>query len=270
MTRKKTVFLGLGIVGGALGACAAVKDSVAAVGGAVFGCAAAVVGLTWWFGKKSRGRRTVRVDELPEPLTVGKVLYEAEGEDPVLDWTQFERYQNPNDLSVADGCMVFRNPVRSDDEWDYVYLDPVRYSFRDCAWTVKFRRNTTFREYAFNFRYQDFDNRYRYRFEDDKIFFDKKVAGVWTNNIASCPFAMMIGEWYDLRIDVAKSLCRCYVNGELRMENTDTDLDWGSICIILWEDDGETPIAAEIGASQVRELILENGGAGLSFGREKL
>lgn len=255
MTKKQVAVSILAVVGVSLGIWGALRDLGAAAAGWVGGaCVGAGAGLVFRATGRKRGHGVVRVDGMPEPLTTGKVVYEARGGDPLFDWKQFGQYQKPEDLRVVDGYVAFSTPVRSRDDWDYVYLDPARYGFRGCAWSLKFRRNTTFREYAFNFRYQDFDNRYRYRFEDDKIFFDKKVSGIWTNNIASCPFPMKLGEWYDLRIDVVKSLCRCYVNGELRMENTDTDLDWGSVCIILWEDDGETPISADVSKSEVFEI----------------
>lgn len=260
---KKLVVVGLLMAAGVAGVVYGVGGSSrGAIPGIIGGCClGAGAGLLREVMMSKRNRRVVRTDVLPEPLVCGRVLYEATVENPLAEWKSFDRYQRAEDVRVVDGWMQFSNPVRSSDEWDYIYLDAERYGFRDCSWSLRFRRHTTFREYAFNFRYQDFDNRYRYRFEDDKIFFDKKVAGVWTNNIASCPFPMISGQWYDLRIDAARSLSRCYVDGELRMENVDTDLEWGSVCIILWEDDGETPISAEIGVSVVRELetVCEKG-----------
>lgn len=257
MKKKSLVFVVLIVVGITLVVHGLSRNSGGVIPGVAGGCCLGAAAFLLGEAMRRRGgRHVVRIDVLPEPLVHGPVLYEATVENPLAEWKSFERYQRAEDVRVVEGCMQFSNPVRSSDEWDYVYLDPERYGFRDCSWVLKFRRHTTFREYAFNFRYQDFDNRYRYRFEDDKIFFDKKVSGVWTNNIASCPFPMILGQWYDLRIDAAASLSRCYVDGELRMENVDTDLEWGSVCIILWEDDGETPISAEIGISVVRELEM--------------
>ncbi len=252
--------LGLGVVM-AVGVAGIVYGLVGDPGSEVFGviggfCTGASASMLREVVARRGNRIVVRTDVLPEPLVCGRVLYEATAENPLAEWESFERYQRAEDVRVVEGCMKFSNPVRSSDEWDYIYLDPERYRFQDCSWALRFRRHTTFREYAFNYRYQDFDNRYRYRFEDNKIFFDKKVAGIWTNNIASCPFPMALGQWYELRIDAAGSLSRCYVDGELRMENVDTDLEWGSVCIILWEDDGETPISAEVGVSVVRELEI--------------
>jgi hypothetical protein len=135
-----------------------------------------------------------------------------------------------------------------------VYLDPKEYAWADYSWQTKFRRMTPFQEYAFNFRYVDFDNRYRYRFEDDLLFFDSKIGGKWRAH-ARMPFPMAMGAWYDLRIDTRKDRHRCYANGMLMMENRHPTIRSGSISIILWEIDGATDAVAEVGPSIVRRLL---------------
>ena len=195
-----------------------------------------------------------RTEYLSEPLILGELIYKTDGAAPLKDWMKHETYQKPTQISVVGDSLRFVNPPQTVDEWDYIFLNPERYRWADFSWNLKFRRETRFREFAFNFRYQDFDNRYRYRFEDDKIFFDKKVRGNWFNNIASVPFPVQMGRWYDLRIDAYATHFRCYVDGRLCLENSDTDLADGSISLILWEDDGRTEIIAEIGPSAVYEL----------------
>jgi hypothetical protein len=195
-----------------------------------------------------------RTDALTEPLALGHLLFQSDRADPVAQWKLHEEYQIREEITAHDGTLRFSTPAETADEWAYVYLDPRDYPWKDFSWQFKVKRETRFREFAFNFRYQDFDNRYRYRFEDDKLYFDKKVRGEWYNNISSILFPMPLGQWHQVRIDVCASLFRCYVDSRLLLENVDTDLATGSICVILWEDDGRTPILAEVGPMNVYSL----------------
>ena len=140
------------------------------------------------------------------------------------------------------------------DEWAYIYLDPQKYNWDNYTWQMKFRRMTPFQEYAFNFRYVDFDNRYRYRFEDDLLFFDSKISGKWACH-GRMPFPMAMGAWYDLRIDTRGDQHRCYVNGMLLMENKQGAIPRGSISIILWEIDNKTDCIADVGPMLVKRLV---------------
>lgn len=193
-----------------------------------------------------------RVDYLPLNLVESKQLFkDVDG----AEWLLMKPYQDKKDLTINKTHILFNTLAETEDEWDYLYLDTQKYQWKNYSWHFKMVRYTDFREFAFNFRNQDFDNRYRYRFEDDKIFFDKKVKGMWTNNIASIPFKMEPSQSYDVKIDSYASLFRCWVDGKLMLENVDTDLASGSISIILWEDDGKTDIKADVYDNYVVELL---------------
>lgn len=183
----------------------------------------------------------------------GEVLFAGDTVHPEKQWIYHEQYQDPAELTFTNGSMHFDVKAASADEWAYIYLDPQKYSWEDYSWQTRFRRGTPFQEYAFNFRYMDFDNRYRYRFEDDLLFFDSKILGKWKCH-ARLPFPMAMGAWYDLRIDTRGDRHRCYVNGMLMMENRQGAIRKGSISIILWEIDNVTDCVAEIGPSVVRRL----------------
>jgi len=189
-----------------------------------------------------------------ESWPVGKILFQSDGEQPEKQWVYHEEYQDPTELNFDRGSMSFHVRATTLDEWAYIYLDPQQHSWVDYSWQTKFRRMTPFQEYAFNFRYVDFDNRYRYRFEDDLLFFDSKIRGKWRGH-ARMPFPMAMGAWYDLRIDTRKDCHRCYVNGMLMMENREGSIPRGSISIILWEIDGVTDCVAEVGPSTVKSLV---------------
>ena len=183
-----------------------------------------------------------------------EVLFRGETEHPERQWVFHPEYQDMAELTFANGVMHFDVKAATTDEWAYIYLDPQQYNWTDYSWQMKFRRMTAFQEYAFNFRYLDFDNRYRYRFEDDLLFFDSKIRGTWCCH-ARMPFPMAMSAWYDLRIDTRGDLHRCYVNGMLMMENRQGAIPRGSISIILWEIDNVTDCVAEVGPSLVKRLL---------------
>jgi hypothetical protein len=189
-----------------------------------------------------------------ETWAEGEVLFQSDTEHPERQWDYHPEYQDPTELTFANGNMNFHVKAATSDEWAYVYLDPSKYSWEDYSWQVKFRRMTPFQEYAFNFRYVDFDNRYRYRFEDDLLFFDSKIRGKWQCH-ERMVFPMAMGAWYDLRIDTRGDRHRCYINGMLMMENRQAAIRRGSISIILWEIDSTTDCIAEVGPSVVRRLV---------------
>lgn len=184
----------------------------------------------------------------------GKVLFCADSPESSKEWIHHPQYQDPSELRFNKGTMHFEVKAATADEWAYIHLDPRKYNWGDYSWQMKFRRMTAFQEYAFNFRYLDFDNRYRYRFEDDLLFFDSKIRGKWTCH-RRMPFPMVMGAWYDLRIDTRGDRHRCYVNGTLMMENREGSIRRGSISIILWEVDNVTNCVAEVGPALVRELV---------------
>lgn len=171
-------------------------------------------------------------------------------------WLLDETYQSDKNLRFDNKHIYFNHLDVTADDWDYISIDPNRHQWVNYSWEFDIKRKSEFREFAFNFRNLDFDNRYRYRFEDNKIFFDKKVHGQWTNNIASIEYPIALDKQYHVRIDVVDSIMRCYVDGVLKLENVDTDIASGSIAIILWEDDGQTNIEAEVSNNVVHRLII--------------
>jgi len=188
---------------------------------------------------------------LPLNLIESRLLFEeVDGK----EWVSMMPYQDKKDITYSKKHILFNTKAETTDEWDYIYLDPDKYQWKNYSWQFKIIRFSEFREFAFNFRYQDFDNRYRYRFEKNKIFFDKKIEGIWSNNIASTPFKMELTKTYKVKIDSNDSVFRCWVDGKLMLENVDTDIPSGSVSIILWEDNGRTDISADVYDNRVVEL----------------
>ena len=170
-----------------------------------------------------------------------------------------DNFQGPADeLSFAeDGTIYFKGRAKTSDEWIYLYLDPEQYAWDNYSWQFRMRRDTAFKEFQLGFRYQDFYNRYRYRFENDHIYFDKVVRARFFNAFGAVPFRMTLGAWYDVRIDVFKNNFRCYVDGVLMLDDYDFQncFHIGSIAIILWEPNGITDIRAAVGPISVHNLV---------------
>lgn len=174
-----------------------------------------------------------------------------------LDVIDDQQYITEEVSSLKDGTMKFDGKTETNDEWIYLFLDPVKYQWDNYSWRFSICRRTYFKEFQFGFRYQDFYNRYRYRLQDGHIYFDKVVNGKFYNAFGVAPFHMDLGVWYDISIDVYKNNFRFYVNGVLMLSDFDFVKNFakGSIAIILWENDGMTDIKASVGPMSVHKLV---------------
>jgi len=170
-------------------------------------------------------------------------------------WLLDDIYQQKENVNFNNSQIHFKNLKVTNDDWNYISIDPKKNNWTNYSWEFDIKRMTRFREFAFNFRNVDFDNRYRYRFEDDKLFFDKKIKGQWINNISSVNYPIALDKSYHVTIKVIDSIMRCYVDNVLILENVDTDIPAGTIAIILWEDDGKTNIEAEVSNNIVHALL---------------
>ncbi len=159
-------------------------------------------------------------------------------------------------IVTEDGSMIFNGKATTNDEWFYLYLDPKKYEWSNYSWQFNIRRDTDFKELQFGIRYRDFYNRYRYRFENNRLYFDKVVRGEFLNGFNVVPFRMELGTWYAIRIDAYYNTFRLYVDGVLVSNDHDFDgyFPIGSIAIILWENDGKTDIKASLGAMSITEI----------------
>jgi hypothetical protein len=172
-----------------------------------------------------------------------------------------QRNDDPQELTdevefLEDGAIRFDGRTKSSEEWLYLHLDPKRYAWNDYRMEFRFKRETGFRELQFGFRYQDFYSRYRYRFENNKIFFDKVIRGRFYNGLSAVPFKMESGKYYKITIDVFGNRFRCLVDDRLMSEDFDIANDFakGSAAIILWENDSRTDITGTLRAFKVHGL----------------
>lgn len=157
---------------------------------------------------------------------------------------------------IDNGEIEVNGETKTNDEWVYLYLDSNDYNWRNFSWQFSVCRESFFRELQFGFRYKDFYNRYRFRFENNRIFFDEVRKGTFYNNIASVKFPMELGVWYDVRIDIFGNNFKLYVDGNLKMNEYDFKnyFEEGSIALILWEDKEMYDIKCKFGPMHIYSL----------------
>jgi pyruvyl transferase EpsI len=169
-------------------------------------------------------------------------------------WRPVAPYQQAAHVRAERAMIVFEGQAATDDEWCYLSAQDGHQRWGDLVWTIEVCKYTDFREFAFNFRCGDFDNRYRYRFEAGRLYFDKRLAGRWYNHLSSVPFNMVTQVWYRLRIEASGDLFSCFVDDDLIMQNADPDLAMGGVAVVLWESDGKTVLNGAIRNAAIREL----------------
>lgn len=174
-----------------------------------------------------------------------------------------DNHQKPTGEVVlgSDGSVEADVAARTQQEWVWLHLDPAEHSWRDVRWEFTVRRDTNFRELQFGFRYVDFYNRYRFRHEDGHLHFDIVVNGRFENSVTRVPFEMTLGRDYRWVIGVQDNRFVLWIDDELLMDEVDGRrlFPRGSIAVILWENDGQTPIRASVREMRVIELAPEEG-----------
>src|SRR5690606_29253423 len=98
---------------------------------------------------------------------------------------------------------------------------------------------------------------YRFRHEDQTMFFDVVTNGKFCNGCAQQPFFMELGRDYHVEIKAMGRHFVIYIYGIQVISAVDPNNTFpeGSIAVILWEDDGETPISTCIDQIKSIELI---------------
>ena len=193
--------------------------------------------------------------------TWDRIVHRFEDRKRLLNNLPIERNDDPLELTdevkfMEDGTIELNRKTESDEEWLYLHLDPQQFPWDNYKMTFQFKRETEFRELQFGFRYQDFYNRYRYRFERNRIFFDKVINGRFYNGLNETHFPMQLGRFYKVTIEVFKNRFKCFVDDQLKSTDIDFSKDFpkGPVAIILWENDSSTDIKGTLHSLQVRGL----------------
>ena len=197
-------------------------------------------------------------------------VYRNEDWGRVVDrWEHRRALQQGEALLVEDleqrpavGVRVVPDSIRAAVEaggrerWVYLYIDPQQNLWRDFRWSFRARRGSEFRELQFGFRYVDFYNRYRFRHQDDCLYFDIVCNGAFYNSIQRIPFVMNLGQDYFFEIEARGNRFTLTVDGVLSIDERDSLnlFPRGSAAVILFQDDGRSPIAASIEDIRVVEI----------------
>lgn len=163
---------------------------------------------------------------------------------------------SPEVICGADGSIRADVAPNTQQEWVWLHLDPGQNSWRNFRWEFTVRRDTDFRELQFGFRYVDFYNRYRFRYEDGRLHFDIVVNGMFWNSLSSVPFRMEPGREYRWRIEALDHRFTLAIDGQTLLDEIDRKrlFPRGSIAVIFWEDDAATPIRASINDHRAVEI----------------
>lgn len=161
-------------------------------------------------------------------------------------------------IALADHAISADVPADGAERWAYLFLDPRRHNWRNIRWSFTARRDSAFRELQFGFRYIDFYNRYRFRHEADHFHFDIVHNGVFYNDVGKAPCVMAPGRDYHIQIDVCDQRFHLAVDGETILDEVDALglFPAGSVAIILWQNDGSTPIRTAIRDIHIEALAL--------------
>lgn len=172
--------------------------------------------------------------------------------------TKIDNDEVPGDGVEMDdsGNLNVNHLATGEDKWVYFYLKPDEHIWRNFEWSFYVKRMSNFRELQFGFRYRDFYNRYRFRHENGRLFFDKVLNGQFQNNIRNKKFVMELNKEYEFKIISFDYYFALLIDGHTYLEAFDFEKSFkeGSIALILWEDNGKIPIHATIRGQQVHEI----------------
>ena len=168
------------------------------------------------------------------------------------------RQHQPTDGRVrcdADGAVAVDAPARGPQHWHWLHLPAEQHVWRDYVWRLTVTRHTDFRELQLAFRYVDFFNRYRFRYEAGAFHFDVVHRGRFENSRLRAGFDWPAGRSHDLEIVVRGPRFVLKVDGVVLLDASDgaERFAYGPIGVIFWEDDGATPIRVDVSNQRVTE-----------------
>jgi len=163
----------------------------------------------------------------------------------------------PDDVKIANDAISVVTGENNRDRWVYCFLNPLDFIWHNFSWKFNVRRCTNFRELQFGFRYRDFYNRYRFRHEDDFLYFDKVLNGRFLNGLASRSFKMDMMRAYAFEIKCIENVFTLFIDGNEMLSFVDCEdvFTHGSIALIFWEDDMKTPIVVDVFGITVSSFV---------------
>ncbi len=155
----------------------------------------------------------------------------------------------------GDGRIAVDRLAATRQNWVWLHLPAEQHVWRDYQWDLRVTRHTDFRELQLAFRYVDFYNRYRFRYESGAFHFDVVHHGRFENSRLRADFTMEAGREYALQIVVRGNRFVLRVDGTVVLDAVDKRdrFAYGPVAVIFWEDDGQTPIRADVSGQRVTE-----------------
>lgn len=165
------------------------------------------------------------------------------------------RWENPETLSVDV-------PASRADRWIYLYLNPTEHLWRDFRWEFVVSLDSDFQELQFGFRYIDFYNRYRIRYEGGYFCYDVVLNGAFYNNFGRRYFPMELAREYHITLYVRGRRFVLMVGDKVILDEFDfaNHFPRGSVAIILWEIKHTPPIRAKLRNMKIVEIHSLNEG----------
>lgn len=146
----------------------------------------------------------------------------------------------------------------SPDEWIYLYLNYLKNKWTNYSLKFSINFGTLFKEFQVDFRHVDLFNRYRYRFQDGKIYFDIVYKGEFISSLNEVTFRLKTNIDYQIEVKVMDDVFQIWINDELISTDFGNEkLDSGPIAIILWEDNGKNDMNVKMHSFSFRELLIK-------------
>lgn len=158
-----------------------------------------------------------------------------------------------------NGTIKINGKTKSNDEWIFLYLNKVKYNWVNYSFKFSIKFQTVFKEFQIDFRYSDFYNRYRYRFQDGYLYFDIIYKAEFIASLSSMRFPLEVNREYSFEVKVMGDIFQFWADGVLVSTDYGRDnIEKGAVAIILWEDDGLTDMKVEISSLMANELYIES------------
>lgn len=198
------------------------------------------------------------------------LFHDEEWDHIVNRWNYRDRLMKGEDIELKDVRQAMSHEVVIDkngiidiecksttnDEWIYLYLDFIENNWINYSVQFSIEFETIFKEFQVDFRHVDLFNRYRYRFQAGKLYFDIIYKGEFISSLSEVDFDLKTKVNYDIEIKIMGDSFQIWIDNCL--VSTDfggNRIKTGPIAIIFWEDNGISNIEAKMHSFSFKRLL---------------